>query len=308
MKGTKLLTSVAALALVLSVGGCSTEETLPEPSEVVATDPAELVEKASTYGNYTVEIEYDLLQSAGSISYTDYILASYGDADALEKYYALFDDVVLVDTLVWYIYYDTDYIYIEAYEVVNDVTYFDYIDIIVNTSEGIWEYYTEDGEAWYYISPDSYLLYYGASKWQDLYSSLFDAADSEVLDHLQYYQTYDYYDFDDWKYDYYGGYTWEVSASAAEWFCDLGGEFLYSSYAYTYAYYYFLHYYTVFLEEYQLLESLYSYGYMDYTDYTYANVYYGEQDIYFDVYDVGTTDVRETVDYYHDYFQTGLNG
>ncbi len=266
------------------------------------------MEKAYALGTYSVEIEYDYYESVETMTMEEYEAAYntfYGndnDYEALEKYYSLQENVEVLFSIYIDIYYDVDYIYVEEYLEEDGSYTLGLLDIVVNAEDGLWEYFTYDNYQWYYY-PSYMNALDGIYEWEDYYGSLFDIYESGTLDHLYYDSTYGIYDFDDWRYNYYYGY---LSAYSADWFVGLGGDWLFGDYAYTYSYYYDIYYYTLFYEAYQMLTSYYYYGYMDYTDETYEEFYYGGEDIYFTVYDVGSTDKRDTVDYYHNYWQSIL--
>lgn len=322
MKCTKFLSSIAALALVISFGACSSEddeeiENSPvEPGESIveeyeASNPTELVEKAYYTGNYSVEIEYSYYKSNDTMTGDELDAAmeaynGYGeDYEALEKYYALQEDVTLQETLVYDIYYDRDYLLLVEYVVISGQYYLYLLDFLVNCDDGLWEYWTYDGENWSYY-PSYYYALYGVTIWEDYFYSLFYAYETGITSHFIYYSEYDTYDFDDWLYSIGDG-TF-ISQQAALWFCSLGGDQLFYDSAYYYAFYYYTHYGTVFSKANQSLTSYYWFGTMYYTDDTHEDLYFGEEDIYMTVYDVGKTDESEFVYYYHDIFQSQING
>ncbi len=342
MKKTKLLTSLAALALVLGLGACeetveddstsqSGESTNSSESSGDSTDddtdcegdecqtggpvwegsvesPADLVEKAYVTGNYSVEIQYDYYRSEETISFGDYI--SGGDA-----YDSMMASVGLNQSYLIDLYYTQDYIYVEEYALTEEEYLFTGRSICVNTEEGLWEYfypYDATTGGWGYYTPEVNAAY-GLYTWQDEYNSLFDAYENDLGEALVYQEGVDsskyidatcpVYDFDDWTYDYwYGMYE---SPQGAEWFCDLGGDWLYYD-CYDFALYEAPHAYSFFFEEYEALTSWYLYDYISSAGD--GSYFYGEEDIYMSVYDAGSTDESETVYYYHNLLQQSING
>lgn len=194
MKLKRLLTSLNALTLVLSLVACSNtedsdldkeDETSAETSsktseenttgsdltegttgdessdsndgekESKATNPQEFLDQVKDRCNYTIQLEYDSYRSAETITYGEYQTA---DSEKLEE---IAYSATLYASYIYDLYYVDDVLLIECYQYISGYGYYySYTQVYVNDGLGGCDYYYT----------------YDLSNWSDVYHYSFEYA------------------------------------------------------------------------------------------------------------------------------------
>ncbi|MCD8194743.1 MAG: hypothetical protein LUD22_00305 [Coprobacillus sp.] len=250
-----------------------------------ASNPSELMEKADVTSNYSLTIYYNVLNGTNTMTYGDYL-----ENPTCGKEYLL-SGMETVQSTKYEVYFMEDCCYLEKYELVDN----DYVqtikEVMVNDEVAFWDYFINDDDTFVHYP------YLGAS-YQDyfyMYGEGYSKYDiSTALTKTSSEEDYDTYSLDP---DYKGFY-----------FATLGADILFSSYALLYSSY-FSHDNTYFINESQssltkFVNSGFSFTSEDESES--GTIKAAENDFYAYVYNVGSTDKRETCYYYHNMYQAQL--